>query len=443
MLKKIPLLFSFILLSFILTAQQDSVRIEKAVLLFYDSTEIAPMVTQIPFYEATEALLNIKYKNTGNRMINNYALEFEIIHNSYPQGGVGVGLVYSNRVIQDTIAVGEVIDFELSLPRNGSFPSYQFCYFGKYETKFIISDSLGIKLDSNSFHFEVTDSIYSKSDSIINSISSGPGLFRDTVLNQLGGTVQGDRFGTIFKFNQLYLLPVPGPRPISVSFYISKDTSNIGNIIIPKIWEASFDSAAKKIIVGQEVASGMIPYTIDSSNLGQMTTLQIRAILNYSYVPRLYVVGFESVLANPRGRSLLIGRDTLSEQLQPDKSSFVYFGQDTNWYSIDILPIINLNFSRSFFLANQPIFGCLPVNLEERIEDQEELIIYPNPSTGIFNIENFEVNQNYQVYNVNGKLVEASIVNGQLDLNNQPNGIYLLRVLLENGAVVSKKLMKS
>jgi len=332
----------------------------------------------------------------------------------------------------------------LSLPRNGSFLSYQFCYFGKYQTNFTIKDSSGVRLDPNSFYFEVTDTVYSKSDTIVNPRGSGSNLFRDTVLNQLGGTVQGDRFGTVFKFNRLYLSPIPGPRPNSISFFISNDTSNIGNIIIPKIWEASFDSIAKKIVVGQEVASGMIPFTVDSANLGQMITLPINSgiIRNYSYSPGLYLIGFESALANPRGRSLLIGLDTLNEQLQPDKSSFVFFGHDTNWYSIDVLPLINLNFSTSGFISNLPFFGCLPVNLEEKIENQKELTAYPNPSTGIFRLENFETNQTYQVYDINGSLVKASITNGQLDLSNEPNGIYLLRFQLENGEVVSKKLMK-
>jgi hypothetical protein len=61
MLKKLHFLLVLSLLSVVATAQQDSVKIEKAVLLFYDSTEIAPLVTQIPFYEATERLLYMKY----------------------------------------------------------------------------------------------------------------------------------------------------------------------------------------------------------------------------------------------------------------------------------------------------------------------------------------------------------------------------------------------
>ena len=90
-----------------------------------------------------------------------------------------------------------------------------------------------------------------------------------------------------------------------------------------------------------------------------------------------------------------------------------------------------------------PLDLSITIGLNDEPQIQKELSIYPNPSTGTFNIENLETNQTYQVYDVNGRLVKASIVNNQLDLSNEPNGVYLLRVQLENGEVVSKKLMKN
>jgi hypothetical protein len=59
--KKICILFSFVLFSFILIAQQDSVRIEKVALLFYDSTEIAPVVNLIPYFETGETVHLLHY----------------------------------------------------------------------------------------------------------------------------------------------------------------------------------------------------------------------------------------------------------------------------------------------------------------------------------------------------------------------------------------------
>jgi hypothetical protein len=63
MVKKIHFLFSFVLFSFISIAQQGSVKIEKAVLLFYDSTEIAPVVNLIPYFETGETVHLLHYRN--------------------------------------------------------------------------------------------------------------------------------------------------------------------------------------------------------------------------------------------------------------------------------------------------------------------------------------------------------------------------------------------
>ena len=106
MLKKIPLLFSFILLSLILTAQQGSVRIEKAALLFYDSTEIAPAVNLIPYDQSRAAVHSLQYENVGTRDLFNLTEEYLVTHLSSPRMP-GIGLVYTSLVNLDTLLVSE------------------------------------------------------------------------------------------------------------------------------------------------------------------------------------------------------------------------------------------------------------------------------------------------------------------------------------------------
>lgn len=156
-----------------------------------------------------------------------------------------------------------------------------------------------------------------------------------------------------------------------------------------------------------------------------------------------YIVGFESTLLNPNGKSLLIGRDSVAERLQPLGTSFVYFGRDTNWYPINHLPFIGLNFELpAIGGSGLTKSGCNTLYLGSSALTVQ-FKIYPNPSSGIFTIENFEANQKYQVYDINGRLIEASIINGQLDLSNELSGIYLLRVLNKVEGWLSKKLMKN
>jgi hypothetical protein len=66
----------------------------------------------------------------------------------------------------------------------------------------------------------------------------------------------------------------------------------------------------------------------------------------------------------------------------------------------------------------------------------------PNPSNGKYTVENRASIQTIAVYNVNGQKVNVELTNNLLDLSEHPRGIYLLLARLENGEVVSKKLMK-
>ena len=63
------------------------------------------------------------------------------------------------------------------------------------------------------------------------------------------------------------------------------------------------------------------------------------------------------------GKSLLIGRDTLGERLQPEGTSFVYFGQDTNWYSVNHLPLIGFNLGRLPLGGTPPAIRCFTVDV--------------------------------------------------------------------------------
>lgn len=434
MLKKTPLLFPSILLSFILTAQQGSVRIEKAALLFYDSTEIAPVVNLIPYDQSRATVHYLEYENVGTRDIFNITEEYIVTHLNSPRNP-GIGLVYVSSVNFDTLLVSEQRKVKV---QNCTFDPP---VLGNFRMDFLIKDSSNLLLDSASFFFEVADTIVSKSNYRSATSSTGPSFFQDSNLNQNGGFMVGDRFGTLME-NNGNASSVRGV-PTSVSFYITADTSNVGVEIVPKIWTATLDSTQTSLRVGNEVASSFIPIMIDSSRLGSLLTIPLdngTAVFSGLNGGK-YIVGFESTLPNPNGKSLILGRDTIGEMVQPPNSSFVYFGHDTNWYAVNDLPMINLNFgNRASFMPTRP---CIPVGLNDEPQTQLELAIHPNPSSGIFNVETFEVNQNYQVYNVNGRLVEVSIINGQLDLSNKPNGIYLLRIQLANGEVHSKKLMKN
>jgi hypothetical protein len=79
------------------------------------------------------------------------------------------------------------------------------------------------------------------------------------------------------------------------------------------------------------------------------------------------------------------------------------------------------------------------------ISEALTLNVYPNPSTGIINIsaENLKETAMYYVYNAMGQMVASGEIASEiatLELSNQANGMYLLKVV-SCGAVQTKQMV--
>ena len=96
------------------------------------------------------------------------------------------------------------------------------------------------------------------------------------------------------------------------------------------------------------------------------------------------------------------------------------------------------------------------VGIPKNVIIQQNVIIYPNPSSGFFNIESEVKVKNIEVYNMSGSRYnfanaksfdltnqrKNSTSSESLDLTNFKSGIYFLKVELENGVIVTKKIIK-
>jgi hypothetical protein len=125
---------------------------------------------------------------------------------------------------------------------------------------------------------------------------------------------------------------------------------------------------------------------------------------------------------------------------------------------------------------SQPIVRItdLVTGLEETlsastIPQHDKLKVYPNPTTGIFNLQSKSVIEKVAVYNIRGVLIlsdtkwfklrpsihsetssehsgsnlkRIEVPERKIDLTNFPKGIYFIQVTLENGERVNKKLIK-
>jgi 6-phosphogluconolactonase (cycloisomerase 2 family) len=87
--------------------------------------------------------------------------------------------------------------------------------------------------------------------------------------------------------------------------------------------------------------------------------------------------------------------------------------------------------------------GIISVSFDDITPGYSTLILAPNPSNGILQLQNYTTAMSVEVFNLAGKKVYEAIVQppaAQLDLHLLDKGIYILRCLSEQGAV-SRKIM--
>jgi hypothetical protein len=87
---------------------------------------------------------------------------------------------------------------------------------------------------------------------------------------------------------------------------------------------------------------------------------------------------------------------------------------------------------------------CFTNGIEEAIINKNDILIFPNPTTGKFevNIEKSEV-KSLEIYNIQGQIVKTIINNqskttNEIDISALPDGIYLLKIQSDKKSVIRK-----
>lgn len=80
-----------------------------------------------------------------------------------------------------------------------------------------------------------------------------------------------------------------------------------------------------------------------------------------------------------------------------------------------------------------------------RVLDQDQLLnlhVYPNPTTGVFNIKSKTQTYQIQIFTTLGQLVYKSMNPNQIDISFLEQGLYLCRILSKNGNLETIKIIK-
>lgn len=74
----------------------------------------------------------------------------------------------------------------------------------------------------------------------------------------------------------------------------------------------------------------------------------------------------------------------------------------------------------------------------------KEIKVYPNPTNNYITIDGIssEELKTITVIDVNGKKVSAVLNNNQIDISGLPSGIYMLRIVTNEGTVLNEKIVK-
>jgi hypothetical protein len=80
---------------------------------------------------------------------------------------------------------------------------------------------------------------------------------------------------------------------------------------------------------------------------------------------------------------------------------------------------------------------CLEKNTTGVEENRFEAVVYPNPASGVVRIEGVVADE-VQVYNALGQLVKTVCGTNEIDVEELPQGLYLLRIDAKDGQVVKQ-----
>ncbi|HTA26319.1 MAG TPA: T9SS type A sorting domain-containing protein, partial [Bacteroidia bacterium] len=115
-------------------------------------------------------------------------------------------------------------------------------------------------------------------------------------------------------------------------------------------------------------------------------------------------------------------------------------GLSTGTYTITVTD------SHNCFDTLTVTFDCVSTG-DNQLTNSSDINVYPNPSNGQFNVAGVTEGMNIEVYDYAGKLISNTFAGNEtmkLDMSTQPNGLYLVRILSKEQALVSqKKLVKA
>ena len=337
--------------------------------------------------------------NSGANDLQNVTLHAEVLDNM--GNSVYSGTSASNTlIVLDTNIYKTTTDFTPS-----TTGLYEFAYWGS-------TDSIS-QTDTSYMTAVVTDSVYGRD------YNAEDGTWR------VGRSCGGMQLGNVFDvFSTDYLT--------SVSAFVA-DYSVPGTDMFVVLYEVDTSGGGMEFIYIDQTDD----YTITSADTNNWAHIGFNKGLGINIIAGQYMIAIAGY-ANPIDTFGIAtsGDAPVSMSRIQDNGCGLGTGAFGDWYWVSSTPMIRMNFGTTILSIEEHAFSG-------------KLTVYPNPSTGVFNLDLVEVNSGeyvISVTNILGEVVysETRNVNNTtstiLDLSDMSSGIYMLNIQNENSNI-SKKLI--
>ena len=204
-------------------------------------------------------------------------------------------------------------------------------------------------------------------------------------------------------------------------------------------------------------ANGANTYTWNSGATGSITVAQPTANTSYSVVGEIGAGCVDTAFSNVVVNTLptLVTTPSVITICEGETANLTVSGASTYTWSggttgasIAVSPTVTSSYSVTGTSTDNCVSSTsvnVTVDACTRLQENEKqmVVIYPNPSSGHFSIE-LNGRATLSVYNVTGQRVYTSQINreGRFDLSGYSNGIYLVRLVHENGMEQTKQVIK-
>ncbi len=238
-----------------------------------------------------------------------------------------------------------------------------------------------------------------------------------------GGYVSGTNgYGDTKKANYFDHSLTPNNYLNSALFYFNTANYSVNSNIIFDVYDGSTGTP------GTVLKTVSVPMsTIKNAVVNNDGELSVN--FDNVYVPNDFFISFSCGLNMANGDTIAIISTTSG-----DVAPVAWEEYSGNWSSI------SSGWSLDIALA---IFPKMCSNADEiaKTDDLPEIILFPNPTTGIVNIRGIDNFNNLQIFDMQGKqVVNIDNFTNSVNVNDLINGNYVVKIILPN-AVITKKLV--